>query len=399
MPDVEATFRPRLPGAGPFLPIPPQNVPLSEALFVDPGTLVPAEAQDGTAGAPFSAIQTAVDALASKAQGTIFLAPGAYNNETVNCGILTDLTFMGLGSVEHGCEMVAVDINASQPIALSNINEIGTIAATGRVLLQNVRTSQPITALDLVLINSQVGHFVVDNGVVAHDSRCLDGGSATGVEAYDSSFETLGIETWFFPSGSFQNCSVLGDGLFGNVTVRDCEIVGAWTGSDLRAFNTLVGGGTYTYSVQIIVDQVTYQRIPPASWISAAVFVQGAAWSPGLRQIGYSAGVPSQTFNVLVANQHPPGLYLIYAPFVVRTIAGAGTLTRTITWQAPTLGAQTHTLTGGIMTILGTKFQDVVAIVSNGLANVAVNFSPVGTSGVPAIDIYAASLQGGANLF
>ena len=87
---------------------------------------------------------------------------------------------MGLGSVEHGCGMGAVNINASQPIALSNINEIGTIAATGRVLLQNVRTSQPITALDLVLINSQVGHFVVDNGVVAHDSRCSTAGSGNG---------------------------------------------------------------------------------------------------------------------------------------------------------------------------------------------------------------------------
>ena len=68
-----------------------------------------------------------------------------------------------------------------------------------------------------------------------------------------------------FSVGQLSKSSVLGDGLFGNVTVRDCEIVGAWTGSDLRAFNTLVGGGTYTYSVQIIVDQVTYQRIPPAS--------------------------------------------------------------------------------------------------------------------------------------
>jgi len=399
VPDVEGSFRPRLPGYGPFLPNGAVVVPLSEAMWVDPGTLVPTADQNGSEGAPFDAIQTAVDALAAKVQGTVVLAPGVYPAEVINVGA-TKLTLFGLGSLIQGADCGACSINAVAPLALVNVSEIGAVASTSDVYFQGTQSTSAISAQILTLIDSSCGTFTVAASLLADNSSCVDGGTTGGINAHDSEFFTV-TNPYVVGSGAeLFGCDFFADCLANAITFRDCNIAGAFTGSDFRAFNTHFGGGSVNVTVQIVVDAFTYSRLAPALWVATnGVFIQDAPWSPCLHQIGWTAAVVSTLQTVLVANFHAPGIYAVYAPLVVRTAAGAGTATRTISWSTPTLGAQTHVTAGIVLTTLGTKAQDVVLVVSDGLADVTVQYTPVGIAGAPVIDVYTASLQGGANLF
>lgn len=398
MPDVKATFRPRLPGYGPFVPGGAVVVPLSEAVFVDPGTLVPSADQNGTPGAPFAAVQTAVDVLAAKVQGTIVLAPGVYPAEAVTVGA-TKLTLLGLGTAEAGCDLTLVTFGASALLCLVNLAGVGALTSTAALVLRDTICLAAVAALELVLFSSTVGIATITNSITARDSRLLNGGATQGVNAWDSSFEFVDT-AWTISGGQLYNCDFFNNALCNDITFRDCNIAGDFTGSVFRAFNTHVGGGSVNVTVQIVVDWFTYSRLAPALWVATnGVLIQDAPWSPSLRQLAWNAAVVSNLFTVLVANFHAPGMYLVYAPLVVRTVAGAGTATRTITWNAPTLGAQSHVTAGFVLTTLGTKAQDPVLIVSDGLADVTLRYAPVGVAGAPVIDVYAASLQGGLHLF
>lgn len=396
MPDVEGSFRPRLPGSGPFLPPAPIIVPLSQAMWVDPGTVVPAESQDGSAGAPFAAIQTAVDALAAKVQGAIVLAPGVYPAEAVTIGT-TEITLLGLGSRESGCDLDLVTIAAVAALSICNLALLGAVTSTGPVSYRDTTSAAAVSASNLSLVDSTVGTVNVVGSITAQNGTFTNGGICFNLNAWDSSFGFLDT-TWTVANGELHNSDFSTDVSATNFQFRDCTIAGVFNVEDFRAFNTHFGGGSVS-ALQIFVDLFTYSRRPPSQWVAfTGIFIQDAPWTPSIEQIGYAAGAPSDLFTVLVANNHAPGIYLIYAPIVVRTVAGAGSLTRTISWSAPTIGAQTLVTAGTVITSLGTKFQDASVIVSDGLADVTVRYAPVGVAGAPVIDIYAASLQGGANI-
>jgi hypothetical protein len=371
---------------------------LGGGLFVDPGTSAAPSDQDGSIGAPFSTVQAGCNALQVRGGGTLILVPGSYAPEAVTIDAFTPTTLFALGATDGGTvDLVTVTITTDSALALVNVANVGGITSTSRVLLQNSNAlNAPLTADSLQLRDASIAGGTVANEVQAFDSRSTDAITCSSLRARNCTLETLGAG--YFISGLIQawDTELFADTLANSTEYTGCTLSGAHTGSSFVAFQTRMLG-TVNVTVTASVDQFTFQSAAPSSWVATnGVFVVDAPWSAESFQIGWNAGVPSTALQVLLANQHPPGLYLIYAPIIVRTIAGAGTVTRTISWSAPTIGAQSKVDAGtAISTTTGTKLQDVVAIVSDGSADVVVQYTPVGVAGVPAIDVYASALQGG----
>jgi hypothetical protein len=404
MPDVEATFQPRLGQSGPFLPPTTLVVPLSSAMFVDPDTAVATEQQNGTPGAPFKLVQPAADALSGVANGTVVLVPGVYATESVTVGA-NALTFLGLASQQAGCDLGQVDITSAGDVAIVGVANLMKLATPGLVrildskLLNAVEFGVSLESGDAEIINSTVGTIQI--GVCeAWGSTFLNGGTASRITGFDCSFEQVDTGFQFLGGGGeLFSCDWFADLLADSPTFRNCNLAGSFTGSNFAAYSSRLLGGSVNVSVTIGLDQATYQSASPLLWTATnGVFTYDAPRiDPASKQIGWNAATVSSLFTVLVANQHGAGLYLVYCPLIVRTVATAGTATRTVSWSAPTIGAQTKVDTGFLLTTLGTKAQDATVIMSSGAADVTVRYAPVGLTGTPAIDLYASAMVAGYN--
>lgn len=373
-------------------------VPLDGGLFVDPDTAVPTPQQNGSIGQPFATVQQAVDTLSGRGNGTILLSPGIYPAEAVTASFIS-LTLFGLGSTNGAqADLGSVSITTDFPLAVLNLGNLGAITSTSSVLFRDTFSNNAVQADTFVMYDSSCGTITITGTADAFNSTFIDGGSAARITARGSALLTAGT-SYFFTSGGGEmwDCDVFADLLATSPTFRECNLSGAFTGSTFTAYTSRLQGGSVNVTDQIALDQSTYQSALPASWVATnSINIVDAPWSPEGFQIGWNAAVVSSAFDVQIAGQHPPGLYLVYAPLVVRTVAAAGTATRTITWNAPTIGAQSHVTAGFLLTTLGTKAQDVVAVASDGSAGIRVQYTPVGLAGgPPVIDVYAASLQGG----
>jgi hypothetical protein len=404
VPDVEATFQPRLSAAGPFLPPSALVVPLSSVMFVDPATAVPLDQQNGAPGTPFASPQQAVDVLDGHGDACVVLCPGIYPASSVNIGF-SRFTFLGLGSELLGVDMGQVDITSTTDVSVIGIANLFSLTTPGLVRVQDskiLNTAEfqiSLSSGNATLINATVGTIQI--GVCeAWGSTFLNGGTASRITAFDCDFETVDTGFQFLGGGGeMWSCDWFADLLADSPTFRNCNLAGAFTGSNFQAYSSRLLGGSVNVSVTISLDQATYQSASPLLWTATnGVFTYDAPRiDPASKQIGWNAGAVSSLFTVLVANQHGNGLYLVYCPLIVRTVATGGTATRTISWSAPTIGAQTKVDTGFSLTSLGTKAQDATVIMSSGAADVTVRYAPVGVTGTPAIDLYASAMVAGYN--
>jgi hypothetical protein len=126
-----------------------------------------------------------------------------------------------------------------------------------------------------------------------------------------------------------------------------------------------------------------------------------AVAAPSIAQsIGYTAAAPI-ALTTLAAG-HPAGLYLVSADAIVRTAGSTGTLARTASYNAPTLGAATTgAFPGGSITGTGripnsaalgaSSILIPYTVRSDGTADIVTTFTPTGVSGSPVIDLYTSA--------
>lgn len=122
-------------------PTPGADGALSTAFFVDQGTTVAVPAQDGSIGAPFATIQTAIDAVAALppgTPGTVLVVPGYSGTETLSMtpGNLTIAPLAGLArpayNTSFASPIVVGDIDI--PVGGSSVLKLcGVLALYGSV--------------------------------------------------------------------------------------------------------------------------------------------------------------------------------------------------------------------------------------------------------------------------
>lgn len=113
---------------------------------------------------------------------------------------------------------------------------------------------------------------------------------------------------------------------------------------------------------------------------------------PQASQIGYAPTtlVPASAALTVLGAGHAPGLYAISFLPIVRT-GGTATITVTVAWTAPTIGAQSETLTSFIVTATGSVLTPLVAVESTGAGAITVTAQSGVVIGAPVIDLYASA--------
>lgn len=101
---------------------------------------------------------------------------------------------------------------------------------------------------------------------------------------------------------------------------------------------------------------------------------------------------------------HAPGLYLIGFDLIVRTVSNTGTLARTYTYDAPTLGAATVTSPATITATAGpgraaggtasntTLIFATQLVRSTGTSAIALVVTPSTITGTPVFDVYGSAM-------
>ncbi len=109
-----------------------------------------------------------------------------------------------------------------------------------------------------------------------------------------------------------------------------------------------------------------------------------------VKQIGWTAAAPL-VLTVLPAG-HGPGTYELIMAVIVRVAAGAGNITRSFGYSAPTFGATSIAQFGStnINTTGHTPASfNVLGAESDGTAAITLTLVPAGVTGSPVLDVYA----------
>jgi hypothetical protein len=111
---------------------------------------------------------------------------------------------------------------------------------------------------------------------------------------------------------------------------------------------------------------------------------------------GYNAAAP--TTLTLLAADHAPGLYTVSFDCIVRAVATSGTLTKTVSYAAPTFGPITSYISasGNLNTLgksaaPGSQYFPTLACRSTGAVPLTLTLTPNAVVGVPTIDLYASA--------
>lgn len=337
--------------------------PLTQIRYVDPFS-VATGTPNGSAANPFLTIQEAADDLT--AGGCIFLAPGAYPAETLT---LDDFAYQLVGIAQG-----TVDISAC------------TITSNLSLILQDLLCGVISTAASLYAVRANLFSAV----------EVVEGSGFDSCYIAAPMFLSTGVaETSATFNNSFIQAALNGQ----NFVFKNTGIQADVTASKLvEMHNCQFTLGTMAVAVtgQLRTDLVSYMSRGDATGFALAVpaLFTGVPYGAPQEELNYAAAAPSTVLTLLPDN-HPEGLYLLSAPIVIRTASGAGTIAPTFTWNTPTAGAQSKTLTGVAVTALGTFGNGPLTVYSDGTAPITVQYTPAGIGAAPVIDIYASAVQAG----
>lgn len=416
-----ATPKVRLSPSGRDLDLSELDPGLSALRWVDPGTAVPAAERNGSVLAPFATIQAAVDSLEAEgaAQSVVICCPGDYASAAVVWNDPTGelLVLQGFGgcrsigaissSLDARLRLVGLG-TADDPIAsvaLTNTSldvsecAVGSLTASGSSVTVVRSTFEAVVSVGS--IEATEGNFAAAltsaGAAIITRSRVRAVSAFAALTAYDSSFEsaiTIG--------GGAQ--VIAHDSAFAGVTG------GVWTAYSC-AFNAAVSvasmvgegctcGGNVTLTNASRLDLFTYR-----SAVAAGVLTAATLQVDGLSSVAQSIGNNLAAPIVLQAlpTGHPRGFYMVSAVIINRTAPSAGTVTRSIAFNTPTVGPTTIssatpvTITqpgqaGGLGLFAGS------VVYSDGTAPIVVTLTPAAIAGAPVSDIYVYATQDGRHV-
>lgn len=412
------------------------TLPLSLALFVDPGTLVPLAEQTGFIGLPFAAAQQAVDALPAGA--VVLLSIGAAGPVTTS----REISFRGLGVAGGADEsmarlgsvvaaaavrfesLVVDEVFADGSAVLRGCN-VGTVtAAGGSVLMQdcscgdvdvdhNLRLESTVLAGDSVVVGDSLEAF--DSRVLA-TSISLPAGSlfardtefsgdlvASVADLQDCSLTVLtagfaDLDGCAIGAGglavtglTLRNCTCAGAiaTAGGGATIEDCSLQSSVAAAgDLTLLRSRVLGNV-SVTGTLTIDLETYQSILNGGHtVTAGTAISIVDLPAVVRVNGYTAGA---ILNMIVlAAGHLPGFYLISLAVVVRAAATAGSVTRSYAFTSAGalaiggFGAAAITSVGPP----NASFTSI-SVYSDGVGPIRVLLTPAGVTGAPSLDVSA----------
>lgn len=246
------------------------SVPLVAAMFVDPATTVAPASQNGSAIAPFSTIQAALDVL--PASGTVLLTPGVYAAEALTVATPQVVSFVGLTYLGGECDLTAVSVTTNSRVSISNIGALGAVlllAPGGSIV--TIENSRVLNDCGVGTIDA---HFCTFDG---------DIDAETTVNGSDTQFQNLtsgaGAANYFLircnvanaTSGTgqaaFTDCALLGNLAIGtSIDLRLCvtpALVTITTGL-LTVANSNLSGATGAGAIAattLQIDSESYQTI------------------------------------------------------------------------------------------------------------------------------------------
>ena len=171
MPDVAASFVPRLPASGPFLPPASGGAGMPSVKFVDPATSTPLADQTGSDEAPFATVAAAIEALVLVGGGVVLLAPAQYPLETITPSVpTTPICLRGLSYEDAPpCDLGNVSLNLKAALAVIDVFALGDCTYRDRLYvnnsnLHNIVFDGEAPAGDATLFNSTANMIECDTG-------------------------------------------------------------------------------------------------------------------------------------------------------------------------------------------------------------------------------------------
>ena len=369
-----------------------KTLPLNRVCYVDNSlsNSVAGFIKDGTIANPFELIQVAIQSLASG--GVIYLCPGDYTAETLSIfGKAIEL--IALTGAPFSALPYLPDITTDSLLTLTNIGQsAGNITSSSVLYVNNCRIDGVIQASSLIAVaRVDLVNLCLLNAVSCSTSVVIDGYSvqSTVTAGGDLRLNEATVVGTVTAGAGFTAC----DCIFGaNIdmtsgspaiaTLTNCE----FTTAAVVTFTT--AGGL------LRVDPRTYRSMLDQGVTVVDGSIDVLQSGPALQTVGgWDASTP-EVVTVLPAG-HAAGVYLVTGVAVITDAADTGTLSRTIDWASPTLGADSSVLGSIAATATGSAFQDATVIVSTGAADVTVTFAGSSITGSLAADLYvAATLQG-----
>lgn len=262
MPDVASTFQPRLASSGPFLTEGGGGggVPLTAAMFVDPGTAVPAPDQTGSAVAPFSTLQAAIDAL-PVGGGSLLLTPGAYPNEEIN--VTKSISLIGLAAglgypetlLAPSADLSICNLTTSGDLSLVDL-VVNDATAGGQLTIDGCKVNGDCTAgAGMVVRRSEIEFFSAVESVYGYESKFSHGGTAAGSFFSDCTLALLGEFLYNFTSGggasAFRNCQIDAQTTCNDLQAWDCVFTATVSGFGTVELWNVSGGNQVNAGVSL----------------------------------------------------------------------------------------------------------------------------------------------------
>jgi len=339
--------------------------PLSNVIYVDQGTLTPADAQTGAIGAPYSTLAAAILAAESLAVANVVLlvTPGSYTEGPLSINFAGGVTIQGIGN----------SIFVDALLATSNVTNL---------ILENVSGTSLESAV-------------------------------AGISMRGCFFDSVqaGADTGGAPLFAF-DCLFDGTLLYASELELDlCTITALSTGIQIdnatptvaTITRTHVASGSAPIAVEFLVpDADNILQLDDISTFLPHTQTDQFSVTGGTLSTNTLAIYPTQstlgnplsgviTLDVVPAG-HPPGLYNINLAIIAR-VAGTGTVVRTYNYSnagAKTLSAfatlQVTTL--GSVAPAGTGS---VVVASDGVSAIQVVLTPAGIGGTPSWDVWASA--------
>ncbi len=272
--------------------------PLSLVFFVDVATTTPIGDQDGSIGAPFALLQSAIDAVPTGS--VIYVVPGNYSGQfpTITGKVLS---LIGLvpGNAEAIQNFVADPSDYAGPQSIST----DSFLTLQDMLRVNAITSQA----DLFLIRSNVG--TVTLGVAFSSLYCIGGARHA---------DSLPAETML----AFQY-------EVGRLTMTDCALVAS--GYVFGKFNTTLSVGSFDlYDCRLLSPTINISTSGLAAWLVDTFFDDGITingTAPGtvleLDALSYANALRHSVAFVDAAAAVPEGQLKAQISVVVPALAAA----------------------------------------------------------------------------
>lgn len=247
---------------------------LSNVLFVDLGTTAPLALQNGSAIAPFASIQAAIDLLAEVEGGTILIAPGNYETESLTSDfslVLRSLGADGTGTVELGDFAAGTAIS----LALFDIDIIQAITGVDSMEATGVSFGTAFSVGALEAENCDFGATVTADTFIVNDCDFNDSVSLSAggdLDAFNCTFEA--ITGGAGSQMTFRECTI-NDAIIGRtisinggtcaaitqsvgtLTITGTRIGGLITSSAPTVRNSFIGD-VFTSTDGLDIDRSTY---------------------------------------------------------------------------------------------------------------------------------------------